>query len=72
MDICKDTSTKNYNFDDEFIYAILKSEKYSHEAVCILYLLYPHLNYDNKDFHQDNLHSSIIFKDKGRLKDIPE
>lgn len=72
MDIFKGDPTKNYNFDDEFIDGILESEKDSYEAIYILYLLYSHLDYDNKDFHQDHLHPAIIFKDKERLKDIPK
>lgn len=60
-------------FGRDAIEDLLKNQKDDRYAFSILALLYPHLDYDNRNFHKDHLHPISAF-DADRLQDmgIPE
>lgn len=60
-------TNKSITVDDEFIEEILYTSKDSRYAFPILALLFPHLDYKNRDFHLDHCHPLSQFK-KTKLK----
>ena len=65
--------SRNYTFDNEFIYGLLESQKDTSDAFYVLTLLQPNLDYYNQDFHQDHLHPASVFYDEKKMKSfIPE
>lgn len=69
MDAFKDDAARNYSFDDEFLDRLLESQKDSTDALYVLHLLYPNLDFFNQSIHQDHLHPASIFKDQKRLSE---
>lgn len=69
MDAFKDDVARNYSFDDEFLDRLLESQKDSTDALYVLHLLYPNLDFFNQSIHQDHLHPASIFKDQKRLSE---
>ena len=67
MDAFKNNPARNYSFDEEFLDGLLEAQKDSNDALYVLHLLYPNLDYYNQDFHQDHLHPATIFYDKNKL-----
>lgn len=66
-------TTKDMTIDDEFIENLLKEQKDRELTFSILALLYPYLDYKNRDFHKDHLHpySSFLYKTLNKtLKDM--
>ncbi len=71
-DAFKSNPNKNYIFDDDFINGLLEAQKDTNEAFYVLNLLYPNLDYEHYEFHQDHLHPSSIFTNSQKLnKNIP-
>ena len=60
MDAFKSES-KNYSIDDDFITGLLEAQKDSNEAFYLLRLLYPKLDYQDPNLHQDHLHPATYF-----------
>ena len=54
---------RDISVGDEFIDEILKTQKDHKYAFSILSVLYPYLDYSNKDFHKDHLHPSNSYKE---------
>lgn len=57
---------KNFNFDDDFIDSLLRTQKDSASCYPILALLYSHMNFENDRYHKDHLHPAAAFS-KQRL-----
>jgi hypothetical protein len=57
-------TNKSITVDDEFIEELLYTSKDSRYAFPILALLFPHLDYKNRDFHLDHCHPISQFKKK--------
>lgn len=66
MDAFKSES-KNYSIDDDFITGLLEAQKDSNEAFYLLRLLYPKLDYQDPNLHQDHLHPAIYFLSDEKL-----
>ena len=65
--------SRNYSLDDEFLNGLLEAQKDSNEAFYILRLLYPDVNYQDPNLHQDHLHPQTIFLDENKLhSNIPQ
>ena len=60
---------KNFNFDDDFIESLLKTQKDSVSCYPILALLYSHMNFENDRYHKDHLHPAAAFS-KNRLIEV--
>ena len=60
---------KNFNFDDDFIESLLKTQKDSASCYPILALLYSHMNFENDRYHKDHLHPAAAFS-KNRLIEV--
>ncbi|MBF0363747.1 MAG: hypothetical protein HQK49_22195 [Oligoflexia bacterium] len=54
--------SKNLASDEAYIDELLVTQYESVNAHLILSLLYPHLDYFNKDIHKDHLHNANFFK----------
>lgn len=58
---------------EEFVEALLATQKDDRYAFSILALLYPHLDYRNNDFHKDHLHPISCFAPKNIAgMDLPD
>jgi hypothetical protein len=57
-------TNKSITVDDEFIEGLLYTSKDSRYAFPILALLFPHLDYKNRDFHLDHCHAISHFNEK--------
>jgi uncharacterized protein with ParB-like and HNH nuclease domain len=57
-------TTKSINVDEEFIQTLLYTSKDNRYAFPILALLFPHLDYKNRDFHLDHCHPISHFTEK--------
>lgn len=57
----KASPTKNLSFDDDFKASLLLTQKDDKQAFSILALFYPHLDYQNQNFHKDHLHPASFF-----------
>lgn len=57
-------TNKSITVDEEFIQSLLYTSKDSRYAFPILALLFPHLDYKNRDFHLDHCHPLSSFNDK--------
>ena len=66
MDAFKSES-KNYSIDDDFITGLLEAQKDSNEAFYLLRLLYPKLDYQDPNLHQDHLHPATYFLSDEKL-----
>ena len=55
---------KSITVDDEFIENLLFTRYEDRYAFPILALLYPHLDYKNRDFHKDHIHPKSVFTKK--------
>lgn len=66
MDAFKSES-KNYSIDDDFITGLLEVQKDSNEAFYLLRLLYPKLDYQDPNLHQDHLHPATYFLSDEKL-----
>lgn len=66
MDAFKSES-KNYSIDDDFITGLLEAQKGSNEAFYLLRLLYPKLDYQDPNLHQDHLHPATYFLSDEKL-----
>ena len=66
MDAFKGES-KNYSIDDDFITGLLEAQKDSNEAFYLLRLLYPKLDYQDPNLHQDHLHPATYFLSDEKL-----
>ena len=66
MDAFKSES-KNYSIDDDFIMGLLEAQKDSNEAFYLLRLLYPKLDYQDPNLHQDHLHPATYFLSDEKL-----
>lgn len=66
MDAFKSES-KNYSIDDDFITGLLEAQKDSNEAFYLLRLLYPKLDYQDPNLHQDHLHPAKYFLSDEKL-----
>ena len=62
-------TTKDMTFDDDYIDSLLLTQK--DDALCfsILAVLYPHLDYQNGDFHKDHIFAGSFFTKK-KLKNF--
>lgn len=65
----KDDPAHNYSFDTDYIKGMLHSQKGTNDAVYVLRLLYPHLDYSS-EIHQDHLHPRSLFEKPDKLKTI--
>lgn len=65
-------STINYTFDDDSLNALLKAQKDTREADCILGLLYPGMDYYNQNYHADHLHPKSRINKIAALMDTIE
>lgn len=60
---------RNFNFDDDFIDGILKTQKDSPVCYSILSLLYSNVkNFENDRYHKDHLHPASSFKKDNLIK----
>lgn len=59
---------RNFNFDDDFIDSLLKTQKESPSCYPILSLLYSHMNFENDCYHKDHLHPASSFSKKHLLE----
>lgn len=57
-------TNKSITVDEEFIEGLLYTSKDSRYAFPILALLFPHLDYKNRDFHLDHCHPISHFNEK--------
>ncbi len=57
-------TNKSITVDDEFIEGLLYTNKDNRYAFPILALLFPHLDYKNRDFHLDHCHPLSHFNEK--------
>lgn len=57
-------TNKSITVDEEFIQGLLFTSKDSRYAFPILALLFPHLDYKNRDFHLDHCHPLTLFNEK--------
>lgn len=57
-------TNKSITVDEEFIQGLLYTSKDSRYAFPILALLFPHLDYKNRDFHLDHCHPLSHFNEK--------
>lgn len=57
-------TNKSITVDEEFIEGLLYTSKDSRYAFPILALLFPHLDYKNRDFHLDHCHPLSHFNEK--------
>lgn len=57
-------TNKSITVDDEFIQGLLYTSKDNRYAFPILALLFPHLDYKNRDFHLDHCHPLSVFTEK--------
>lgn len=57
-------TNKSITVDDEFIQTLLVTSKDNRYAFPILALLFPHLDYKNRDFHLDHCHPLSHFSEK--------
>ena len=65
------TESRNYEINDELIERELLFAQYgTYQADCLLYLLYPNLNYYNQDFHRDHMHAQSYFNSKEALAEL--
>lgn len=62
----------NYTFDDDFLDELLKSQKDTREADCVLSLLYPEMDYYNQNYHADHLHPKSHINEIANLMDREE
>lgn len=60
-------TNKSISVDEEFIHNLLYTSKENRYAFPILAILFPHLDYKNRDFHLDHCHPVSQFNEK-RLK----
>lgn len=56
---------KSITVDDEFISSLLDTQYEDRYAFPVLALLYPFLDFKNRDFHKDHLHPKTWFTKKG-------
>jgi uncharacterized protein with ParB-like and HNH nuclease domain len=57
-------TTKSISVDEEFIQNLLFTQKDDRYAFPILALLFPNLDYKNRDFHLDHCHPISLFQEK--------
>ncbi|NQU53553.1 MAG: DUF262 domain-containing protein [Bacteroidetes bacterium] len=57
-------TNKSITVDDEFIEGLLYTSKDNRYAFPVLAVLFPHLDYQNRDFHLDHCHPISHFKEK--------
>jgi hypothetical protein len=57
-------TNKSISVDEEFIYNLLYTSKDNRYAFPILAILFPHLDYKNRDFHLDHCHPISQFSEK--------
>jgi uncharacterized protein with ParB-like and HNH nuclease domain len=57
-------TSKSISVDEEFVTNLLYTHKNDRYAFAILALLFPHLDYKNRDFHLDHCHPYSSFTDK--------
>ncbi|MGO4294393.1 DUF262 domain-containing protein [Chitinophaga sp. RAB17] len=60
-------TNKSISVDEEFVQGLLYTSKDNRYAFPVLALLFPHLDYKNRDFHLDHCHPISSFNEK-RLK----
>jgi uncharacterized protein with ParB-like and HNH nuclease domain len=64
-------TNKSISVDEEFIQGLLYTSKDNRYAFPVLALLFPHLDYKNRDFHLDHCHPLSCFNEKKlKLKGI--
>ena len=61
-------TNKSISVDDEFVESLLFTSKDNRYAFAVLALLFPHLDYKNRDFHLDHCHPLSHFKNERILK----
>lgn len=57
-------TNKSISVDEEFVYNLLYTSKENRYAFPILAILFPHLDYKNRDFHLDHCHPISQFNEK--------
>lgn len=62
-------TTKDMTFDEEYIENLLLTQKDDSLCFSILAILYPHLDYNNANFHKDHIFAESLFS-KTKLKSI--
>lgn len=62
-------TTKDITFDDDYIDNLLLIQKNDPLCFSILAVLYPHLDYENRDFHKDHIFAESFFT-KRKLKSL--
>lgn len=70
IDNSKNSPTKNYSFDSEFIDGLFQTTYGDPDAYFILSLYYPELDYFNQDFHIDHIHPKDKFLDGEYMKSV--
>lgn len=70
IDNSKNSPTKNYSFDPEFIDGLFQTTYGDPDAYFILSLYYPELDYFNQDFHIDHIHPKDKFLDEEYMKSV--
>jgi len=57
-------TNKSISVDEEFVQSLLFTSKDNRYAFAVLALLFPHLDYKNRDFHLDHCHPLSYFNEK--------
>ena len=57
-------TNKSISVDEEFVQSLLFTSKDNRYAFAVLALLFPHLDYKNRDFHLDHCHPLSHFNEK--------
>lgn len=57
-------TNKSITVDDEFVQGLLYTSKDNRYAFAVLALLFPHLDYKNRDFHLDHCHPLASFNER--------
>lgn len=57
-------TNKSISVDEEFVQSLLYTSKDNRYAFAVLALLFPHLDYKNRDFHLDHCHPLSHFNEK--------
>jgi hypothetical protein len=57
-------TNKSISVDEEFVQGLLYTSKDNRYAFAVLALLFPHLDYKNRDFHLDHCHPLSHFNEK--------
>lgn len=60
-------TNKSISVDEEFVENLLYTSKENRYAFAVLALLFPHLDYKNRDFHLDHCHPISNFKKLAKL-----